>query len=96
LDRLIAPWGLIGLALLVLARLERHVTLLLFTLGYLMLVLLVVPTTEGMHLPDWLIPSFISGTNIQIRLSMTPPQLITGTVLLAGGFGFSQARRRQR
>jgi hypothetical protein len=96
LDRLIAPWGLIGLALLVLARLERNVALLLFTAGYLLLVLLVLPTTEGIGLPDWAIPSFMSGTQIQPRLPMTPPQLITGTVLLAGGIGFAKARRRQR
>jgi hypothetical protein len=38
----------------------------------------------------------MSGTNIQIRLSMTPSQLITGAVLLAGGIGFAKARRRQR
>ncbi|MGC5333960.1 hypothetical protein [Micromonospora sp. DT62] len=96
LDRLIAPWGLIGLALLVLARLERNVALLLFTLGYLALVLLVLPTTDGMGLPEWVIPSFMSGADTQLRLSMTSPQLVTGTVLLAGGIGFSQARRRQR
>jgi hypothetical protein len=96
LDRLTAPWGLIGLALLVLARLERNVALLLFTLGYLGLVLLVLPTTEGMDLPGWAIPSFLSGSQMHIRLSMTPSQLITGAVLLAGGIGFAKARRRQR
>ena len=96
LDRLIAPWGLIGLALLVLARLERNVPLLLFTLGYLLLVLLVLPTTEGMTLPDYLTPSFLSGSNAQLRLSMALPQIITGAVLLAGGIGFSKARRRPR
>jgi hypothetical protein len=96
LDRLIAPWGLIGLALLVLARLERNVALLLFTVGYLLLVLLVLPTTEGMRVPDYGFPSNMSGSDTQLRLSMTPPQLITGIVLLAGGIGFSKARRRQR
>jgi hypothetical protein len=96
LDRLIAPWGLIGVALLVLARLERNVALLAFTLGYLALVLLVLPTTEGMYLPDGSYPSFLSGTNMQLRLSMTPPQLIAGAVLLAGGIGFAKARRWQR
>ncbi|MET0419224.1 MAG: hypothetical protein ABW022_24690 [Actinoplanes sp.] len=95
LDRLIAPWGLIGLALLVLARLERNVPLLLFTLGYLVLVLLVFPTTEGVYLPDWTFPSFMSGSNAQLRLSMMPPQILAGIVLLAGGIGFSRARRRQ-
>jgi hypothetical protein len=96
LDRLIAPWGLIGLALLVLAYLERNVALLLFTLGYLVLVLLVLPTTDGMHLPDWAVPSFMSATNIQLRWSMTPSQLIIGAVLLAAGIGFSKARRSKR
>ncbi|MFV2017376.1 hypothetical protein [Micromonospora sp. LOL_023] len=52
LDRLIAPWGLIGLTLLVLARLERNVALLAFTLSYLVLVLMVLPTTEGMQIPE--------------------------------------------
>jgi hypothetical protein len=96
LDRLIAPWGLIGLALLVLASLERNLALLLFTAGYLVLVLLVLPTTEGMSPPDWTVPSFLSGTNMQFRLSMALPQLITGGALLAGGLGFAKSRRRQR
>ncbi|MFC6020884.1 hypothetical protein ACFP2T_32525 [Plantactinospora solaniradicis] len=96
LDRLIAPWGLMGLALLVLASLERNVALLLFTVGYLVLVLLVLPTTEGLIPPNWAIPSFMSGTESQFRLSMALPQLSTGTVLLAGGIGFSVARRSQR
>jgi len=96
LDRLIAPWGLIGLALLVLARVERNAALLLFTVGYLALVLLVLPTSEGMSPPGWAIPSFLSGAGSRLRLSMTPPQLITGALLLAGGIGFSRARRRQR
>ncbi|GAA3935723.1 hypothetical protein [Actinoplanes auranticolor] len=96
LDRLIAPWGLIGLALLVLARLERNVALLLFALGYLALVVLVLPTTDGMNLPGWAVPSFLSGTEMQIRLSMTPSQLIIGAVLLAGGIAFAKVRRGQR
>ncbi|MEH0939010.1 hypothetical protein [Micromonospora psammae] len=96
LDRLIAPWGLIGLALLVLARLERNVALLVFTLSYLVLVLLVLPTTDGMQLSDWAVPSFMSGTNIQLRLSMTPSQLIIGAALLVAGISFSRARRSQR
>ncbi|SDT79008.1 hypothetical protein [Actinoplanes derwentensis] len=39
-DHLIAPAGTIGLALLVLARLERNLALLIFTLGYLVVVLM--------------------------------------------------------
>ena len=45
LDRLIAPWGTIVVALLVLAWLERHIALLAFTLGYLAVVL--VPQIAG-------------------------------------------------
>jgi hypothetical protein len=96
LDRLIAPWGLIGLALLVLARLERNVALLLFTVGYLVLVLLLMPTTDGIQLPGWDLPSFLSGSNTQLRLSMALPQLVAAAVLLAGGIGFAKARRRTR
>ena len=96
LDRLIAPWGLIGLALLVLARLERNVALLGFTLSYLVLVLLVLPTTDGRNLPGWTAPSFLSGSNAQLRLSMTPSQLIIGTALLAAGIALSQARRSRQ
>ena len=96
LDRLIAPWGLIGLALLVLARLERNVALLLFTMVYLLLVLLVLPTNFGFQLPDWAIPSFLSGSENQLRLSTMLPQPIVGAVLLAAGIAFSRARRSQR
>ncbi|WP_326550813.1 hypothetical protein [Micromonospora sp. NBC_01813] len=96
LDRLIAPWGLIGLALLVLARLERNVALLAFTLSYLVLVLMVLPTTEGMQIPDWAVPSFMSATDMYLRLSMTPSQLIIGAALLAAGIAFYNARRRQQ
>jgi hypothetical protein len=95
-DRLIAPWGLIGLALLVLAGVERNVALLWFTLGYLALVLLVLPTTDGIDLPGWTVPSFMSGSNTQLRLSMTPSQLIVGLLLLAGGLAFLKARRRRQ
>jgi hypothetical protein len=96
LDRLIAPWGLIGLALLLLARLERNVALLVFTLSYLVLVLLVLPTTDGMDLPGWAVPSFMSRSNMQLRASMTPSQLIIGAALLAAGIAFSKAHRSQR
>lgn len=96
LDRLIAPWGLIGLALLVLARLERNVALLLFTVAYLLLVLLVLPTTFGFQLPGWAIPSSLSGSENQLRLSTMLPQPIVGAVLLAAGIAFSRARRSQR
>jgi hypothetical protein len=83
LDRLIAPWGIIGVALLVLARLERNLALLLFTLGYLALVL-ALPTNVG-----W-------DTSWGIRAAFAIPQVICGVVLLLGATGFAVARRRQR
>jgi len=85
LDRLIAPWGTIGVALLVLARLERNVALLLFTLGYLAMVLLVLPMNDGWGSPQW-----------GIRAAFAIPQLIAGAVLLLGAIGFAAARRRHR
>jgi hypothetical protein len=83
IDRLIAPWGIIGIALLVLARLERNVALLLFTLGYLVLAL-ALPTNEGL------------GAGLGIRAAFAVPQLICGLVLLLGAVGFAVARRRRR
>ncbi|MFC3500613.1 hypothetical protein ACFOOK_06465 [Micromonospora krabiensis] len=47
LTRLLDPTGLVGLALLMLAWLERHVALLLFTLGYLAVVLVPVNAWGG-------------------------------------------------
>jgi hypothetical protein len=85
LDRLIAPWGTIGVALLVLAWLERNVGLLVFTLGYLALVLLVLPMNDG-----W------SNPNLGIRAAFALPQVASGAVLLLGAIGFAVARRRQR
>lgn len=82
LDRLIAPWGTIGVALLVLARLERNLALLAFALGYLVVVL--VPVHFG-----W-------GDHYGIRTMFLPQQVINGTVLLLGALGFALARRRQR
>jgi hypothetical protein len=83
LDRLIAPWGVIGVALLVLARVERNVALLLFTLGYLA-VALTLPTNLGFS------------TSWGIRADFAIPQLICGAVLLLGATGFAVARRRRR
>ncbi|GAA2626203.1 hypothetical protein [Paractinoplanes durhamensis] len=83
LDRLVMPWGMIGVTLLVLAWLERNVALLLFTVGYLVLVLLVLPMSDGTRLVHW------GG----LRAQMAVPQLIVGVVLLLGALGF---RRRQR
>ena len=85
LDRLIAPWGIIGVPLLVLAWLERNVALLVFTLAYLVLVLLVLPMNVGFGPPQW-----------GIRLGFALPQLVVGVVLLLGALGFRAAHRRQR
>jgi hypothetical protein len=85
LDRLIAPWGTIGVALLVLAWLERNVALLVFTLGYLAMVLLVLPMNEGWNIFGW-----------GIQAAFALPQLVSGAMLLLGAVGFAMARRRQR
>jgi hypothetical protein len=81
LDRLVAPAGTIGVALLVLARLERNVALLVFTLGYLAVVL--VPINFGWS--QW-----------GIRTAFLPQQVISGAVLLLGAVGFAVARRWHR
>jgi hypothetical protein len=80
-DRLIAPAGTIGVALLVLSWLERHVALLVFALAYLTVVL--VPITFG-----W---GHSGG-----ETDFLPQMVINSTVLLLGAVGFHQARRWQR
>ncbi len=85
LDRLVAPAGAIGVSLLVLAWLERHVALLVFTLGYLAVVL--VPINVFWH-PDWGYAGILG--------EFLPPQIVNGSVLLLGAVGFAVARRRQR
>ncbi|GID21681.1 hypothetical protein Aab01nite_52710 [Paractinoplanes abujensis] len=85
LDRLVMPWGTIGIVLLVLAWLERNVALLGFTLAYLALVVFVLPMNDGLALFDW-----------GLRAGMAVPQVIAGVVLLLGALGFRVAARRQR
>lgn len=78
LDRLIAPAGTIGLALLVLARLERNVALLLFTLGYLAVVLMPVEfggDTRALFVPQQIVNGVV---------------LLLG----AAGFALASRRRR--
>jgi hypothetical protein len=82
-DRLIEPAGIIGIALLVLARLERNPALLLFTVIYLLVVL--VPIDFG-----WI------GHGDRPRTFWVPQQVINGLVLTLGAVGFTLARRRQR
>jgi hypothetical protein len=84
LDRLVSPWSMIGIALLVLARLERNIGLLLFTAVYLAAVLLVLPMNEGWGLAGW---------GLQARFAV--PQVISAAVLLLGAAGFRVAHRRR-
>ncbi len=83
LDRLVAPWGTIGIALLVLAWLERNVGLLVFTLGYLAIVLVPINTM-------WR-PAQDPTPDMSLA-----PQVINGVVLLAGAVGFALERRWPR
>lgn len=82
IDRLITPAGTIGVALLVLARLERNLALLAFTLVYLAVVLIPIDFGWGAH---W-----------GIKTAFLPQQVINGTLLLLGAIGFALARRRRR
>jgi len=70
-----------GVALLVLVWLERHFALLLFTLGYLAVVIAPAGYGWGDH---W-------GAGYWFVLA---PLLINGGVLLLGALGFAQAQRR--
>ncbi len=80
--RLIGPASAIGLALLVLARVERNRALLVLTLGYLAIVLLPVRFGWVMAYPS---PWFF-----------LPHLVIDGSVLLIGGVGFALAQRPAR
>ena len=82
LSRLGDMTGLLGLALLVLAWLERNVALLLFTLGYLVVVLVPVDFGWGEHWGD--------------QTHMIPPLVISAGVLLLGSAGFALAQRIRR
>ncbi|MEV4640596.1 hypothetical protein AB0J80_24960 [Actinoplanes sp. NPDC049548] len=82
IDGLVAPAGTIGVALLVLAWLERHVALLVFTLGYLAVVLM--PLDAAWVPPFGYLSSFLV------------PQLVNGIVLLLGAAWFAMAHRRVR
>ena len=77
--RLLDPAGVIGLALLVLAWLERRVSLLVFAVAYLVVVL--VPVNLG-----W-------GQQFGERWTFGPQLVINGSVLLLGGIGFAVAQK---
>ncbi|MEO3743772.1 hypothetical protein [Plantactinospora sp. B5E13] len=82
LGRLTDFTGSIGLALLVLAWLERHPALLLFALGYLTVVVVPINFGWGTHWgPDW---------------QFAPMLVISGGVLLLGSAGFALAQRLRR
>ena len=82
LFRLLDPPGAIGLALLVLAWLERHAALLLFALVYLAVVLIPINFGWGAHWgpQTWFVPQLV----------------INGGVLLLGSAGFALAQRLRR
>ena len=81
LFRLVDVGSTIGVALLVLAWLERHLALLLFTAGYLAVVLVPVDFGWGAQwASNWGFPSLV----------------IQGGVLLLGGLGFALAQRPWR
>jgi hypothetical protein len=80
LFRLLAPAGAIGLALLVLAWLERHAALLVFALLYLAVVLLPVDL----------------GWEERSQWQFVPMLVVGGGVLLLGGAGFALAQRLRR
>jgi hypothetical protein len=82
--RLVSPAAAIGLALLVLARIERNVALLIFTLGYLAIVLFLFPATRS-HTPavPHATPWFF-----------LPRLLVDAGVLLLGSAVFALADRR--
>ncbi|WP_250029624.1 hypothetical protein [Paractinoplanes maris] len=82
LIRLVDASGATGLALLVLAWLERHVALAVFALGYLVVAL--VPINFG-----W-------GENWGSNWGMGPQLVINGGLLLLGSAGFALAQRWRR
>ncbi|MFC4145167.1 hypothetical protein ACFO0M_02760 [Micromonospora mangrovi] len=82
LFRLLSPTGGIGLALLVLAWLERNVALLLLTVAYLVVVL--APVTAG-----W-------GGGWRADWQQGPMLALGGGLLLLGSAGFALAQRLRR
>ncbi|MEU6205924.1 hypothetical protein ABZ814_20365 [Micromonospora musae] len=82
LFRLLDPSGVIGSALLMLAWLERRVELLVFTLGYLAVVLAPINFGWGVGWgPNW---------------AFAPQLAINGGLLLLGSVGFALAQRLRR
>ena len=79
------PLVAIGLALFVLARIERSWAVLAFAVGYLVIALLVNSGGFGRG----------SGSGLPMTWGFLPNLLIAGGVLLLGGVGFAVAERRR-
>lgn len=80
--RLISPAAAIGIALVVLSRIERSLGLLVFAVGYLAIVLFSFGPTHGSGVP---------------HLQLFPPRVVLeSAVLLLGSAGFALAERRDR
>lgn len=80
--RLISPAAAIGIALLVLSRIERSLALVVFTVGYLAIVLFSFPSTHY-------------GPGVVAHLPVFPPRtLVEGGLLLLGSVGFALSERR--
>lgn len=87
--RLVSPAAAIGLALLVLARIERNVALLVFTVGYLAIVLFSYPAT---HVS--LSATYSGGPPHPSLWFFAPRLVVEGGVLLLGSVAFALAGRR--
>jgi hypothetical protein len=82
--RVVSPAAAIGLALLVLSRIERSLALLVFAVGYLAIVLFSFPSAHY-------------GPGVVPHLPVFPPRiLVEGGVLLLGSAAFALAERRGR
>jgi hypothetical protein len=96
LQRVLTPAAAIGLALIVLAWIERNVVLAVVAVGYLYVVL--APVTFGWYMfhPKVTAATFAStGTHFS-RWAGLPHLVIDGTFLLLAGVGFAIAQRAVR
>jgi hypothetical protein len=84
----LVPLISIGLALLVLARMERSRSVLAFAIGYLLVALVACRFTPHGGSPH-------GGTDLAATWSFLPALVVTGGVLLLGGAGFALAERRR-
>jgi hypothetical protein len=84
LDRLVSPAAAIGLALLVLARIERNVALLVFTIGYLAVVLFAFGPTHGSAPRPFPSPGLFGA-----RLLVDSGVLLLGSVCFAASFALA-------